>query len=1048
MNFSKLRSMTLLALAAGAAYLTPAAQAVPAAAADGDLILGVRASSGAGATTDYVLDLGSAATIAGNSSATTVKTIGTDLNALFGLGSNSWSTSSTVFWGVVGTTGDFNAVGSDPAKTVWATRPRPSGGILATPWARQSSSTQGVTAGKIEGMRSAYDSGTVAGSVSNSVEQALATVTNNWASYQPGGTLANSGPAPGVSFAAFNPTIEGNPGDVLDLFEMQPGSGSGVFQGSFTLSSAGVVTFTPASVEASVVSIASSTYSVGETAGSVTVTLSRPTSVGPASVLLSTSDGTALAGTDYAAQSSVEVDFAPGAATATATIPVTNRAGAGSDGRSFTATIVANSGITTIGATASTTISISNSPAGVVDFDSASYSVVSGNVTLHLVRSGGTAATTVTVTSSNTALVANPSSAVSFALGVNTATVVLPVSVSTSFIATTVTFTIGTGAGVTHPTATTSVVGLDTAPPVIAVTVPVAAAATVTGATSPGNLLVSATVSDNVGIASVKVGINGTFTDITSQASAGATSTSKTFALVSVSGLIAGYNTVDVQAIDTNGNVSDVVRLVKYTSNVVATANINLAGTTVVAPAASTTLLTTIAATTKWTIGTSYTITAAQFSDSTGAKTLTPSDSSFTFSSWTVPGIGTVTTPALTFVMSAAIANTPITANYVATPFKAAAAGNYDGLVTVRSGFTGSNHTYGFLHVVLTSKGSFTGKLQIDGISTTAGTLTGSLDNSGVAHFGTALNSFLSIARTSEANLILSFSIDLTGHTLTGVAYDGTNLSDISANQATTTPASAYLGRIFNFVLPPDASKTPTTSFPQGYSVGNIAISSTTGAVTGAVKLADGSVGTVSSTFVAPVTGGSTYTVPLYVPLYGAGTAASPYTGSISGLATLDNSQTNTDISATTLHWFKPTGGTLYATGWPTGASVALNGTIYTGSATSAPIAGLGPVTTPATTTHGNAKAIFFAPATVTSPVTLNVTKTLNISTAFAFANAPTDTTFALTPTAASGYFTVKYNGSTVVNGNGIILQKGANVGGFGYWTNTVDSSEVTLTKD
>ena len=68
--------------------------------ADGDLILGFRATGGQGASTDYLIDLGSAASIINSAGPITfaIGNIGGDLTTIFG----SWSTRGDVFWSVSG----------------------------------------------------------------------------------------------------------------------------------------------------------------------------------------------------------------------------------------------------------------------------------------------------------------------------------------------------------------------------------------------------------------------------------------------------------------------------------------------------------------------------------------------------------------------------------------------------------------------------------------------------------------------------------------------------------------------------------------------------------------------------------------------------------------------------------------------------------------------------------------------------------------------------------------------------------------------------------
>ncbi|MCE9518022.1 MAG: hypothetical protein K8R87_00395, partial [Verrucomicrobia bacterium] len=154
--------------------------------------------------------------------------------------------------------------------------------------------------------------------------------SNSYASYMPGGTVTNSG---GISFATFNPHIEGNPGQVLDLFRMTPGgSGPGTFVGRFTLYSTGKLVFTPRDgigAAFTSVQVEQPTYSVTENVGSLTVKIVRGGDPLVAfDVTADTANGTALASTDYTAQLNQLKSFAANDAEKSLVIPILPRAGA------------------------------------------------------------------------------------------------------------------------------------------------------------------------------------------------------------------------------------------------------------------------------------------------------------------------------------------------------------------------------------------------------------------------------------------------------------------------------------------------------------------------------------------------------------------------------------------------------------------------------------------------------------------------------------------------------------------------------------------------
>ena len=326
--------LTIAALAVlGAAALPHSARAQgPVTYTPGDLFLSFRASQGVGATQNYVVNLGQASKFGATGSSAVVAEAGniaTDLTTLYGA---NWKTRSAVFWSVSGTVGSFNSVGSDPAKTLYATREQPVPGTLSTPWLRRSDSTQGITTSKMNALANAYAGKTSTAANPKAIIQS-ASAANSYASFQPGGTPENSGPAPGVSFAAFNPTIEGTfgsgtAGSVLDLVRLVPAAGAdigtaGGIVGRFTLSDSGEISYTPAGIGATSVSVALASYSVVETAGTVAVKLVRSGNPSTAfTVNFSTANGTAIAGTDYTAQSSVPVSFAANQVEATVQVAI------------------------------------------------------------------------------------------------------------------------------------------------------------------------------------------------------------------------------------------------------------------------------------------------------------------------------------------------------------------------------------------------------------------------------------------------------------------------------------------------------------------------------------------------------------------------------------------------------------------------------------------------------------------------------------------------------------------------------------------------------
>lgn len=292
----------------------------------GDLLLGFRASDGTGATKNYVVNLGSAETL---STLSTPKLFGadgaiaTDLASVFGA---DWSTRSDLHWSVSGTTGSFAPVGSIPAKTLFATLAESTPGTYETKlWTRGSSTAQGVVTSKMNGFASAFKSYAPTANNPLGVIQNQ-TDANSYGSFQKGGTLPNSGPAPGISFAYFNPSIEANfaagaSASILDLVKLEPATSEfvgaqGALVGRFAISTTGTVTFTPKGYGENPPTIASQPQSTGlNTGGSARLVVTAGTSVGVSYQW--SKDGAPIAG----ATSSSYLATAAGSYTVTLTNP-------------------------------------------------------------------------------------------------------------------------------------------------------------------------------------------------------------------------------------------------------------------------------------------------------------------------------------------------------------------------------------------------------------------------------------------------------------------------------------------------------------------------------------------------------------------------------------------------------------------------------------------------------------------------------------------------------------------------------------------------------
>jgi hypothetical protein len=221
--------------------------------AQGDFLLGFRATGGTGAGSNVLVDIGPGSSFLNSPTPVTftLSNLFSSLNGTFG---NNWTTRSDVLWSVAGA----DAVST--SNPVYVTAPEPVGNGEATPWNKNSFSQSGVR-NKINtegGLPNSSGYNHYTGNV-NPFGAGPAVIegqtdNNSYGSYMPGGTSSNAGPAPGISYNVYNPTIEGTfangtGGITLDLIK-GAASGAGTDIGDFTLNDSGVLTFTPDLFEA------------------------------------------------------------------------------------------------------------------------------------------------------------------------------------------------------------------------------------------------------------------------------------------------------------------------------------------------------------------------------------------------------------------------------------------------------------------------------------------------------------------------------------------------------------------------------------------------------------------------------------------------------------------------------------------------------------------------------------------------------------------------------------------------------------------------------
>ncbi|MEI6083040.1 MAG: HYR domain-containing protein [Verrucomicrobiota bacterium] len=226
--------MALLALAS-VALLTPVVHGQTVTAGTGQLILGFRATANPGQTVNLEVNLGSMIKFyeATPGSEIALPALSTaDLAATYGAG---WNSRSDLFWGTIGTaptaaSWSSNAV-TVPARTLWASAPN-----CAPAWVAGSSTAQATPVSKVLTLLTGAPASL--NGASNTANSTASAVINN--------SLAGSWSiqeGAGISFNFFNPTIDNFQGTnivVSQLYELRPGTGTGVYMGDLILRNTGM----------------------------------------------------------------------------------------------------------------------------------------------------------------------------------------------------------------------------------------------------------------------------------------------------------------------------------------------------------------------------------------------------------------------------------------------------------------------------------------------------------------------------------------------------------------------------------------------------------------------------------------------------------------------------------------------------------------------------------------------------------------------------------------------------------------------------------------
>ncbi len=509
-------------------------------------------------------------------------------------------------------------------------------------------------------------------------------------------------------------------------------------------------------------------------------------------------------------------------------------------------------------------------------------------------------------------------SVASFAAGQSTTTVAVPIVADTSATNTNKTFTLtlsgtfGPGASLgAQTTCAVTILANDVTPPTVTLTAP-AANAVIAEAAGP-SIHVTGSASDNLGLASVLVSLNGAaFAPATlTLASSGKTGT---FTLPLT--LVPGPNSIAVQSVDTRGNTSIVTsRGVSYV--VTGTLAVAIAG-----PSGSGTVSAGFVPTSQRNLGASYTIAA------------TPK-AGYVFNGWTAnsfTGTGVTATAAqvatLKFTMQPGLS---LTANFIKNPFVAGVTGTFNGLVVPQLGTPTQVDTMGMLqNAVVTSTGAFTSTLKIAGLSVP---VNGVFDNTGAARFGTGRSLALALARANLPSLLVSLNLNMAGGGLTGTVTQSldfgssTYTSSITAQPALYSATSKVFADLagttskpYTLLLPaaPQVPALDLQDYPQGTGYATMTLG-VTGTVAYSGRLADNT----------PISGSAALVAanqwPLFVSLYSGH-------GCLWGTVAVTDADASTyDVTSNGLLWVRPEQDTSqwYPGGWPEGVLVGLVGARY-----------------------------------------------------------------------------------------------------------------------
>lgn len=372
-------------------------------------------------------------------------------------------------------------------------------------------------------------------------------------------------------------------------------------------------------------------------------------------------------------------------------------------------------------------------------------------------------------------------------------------------------------------------------------------------------------------------------------------------------------------------------------------------------------------------------------------------------------------------------------------PAVASLAGTYEAVLA--STGTPDLDTTGLVTVTVAATGSFSGSVTISGVKVA---FTGVLKSDGVARFKPSLAQAFDLIDRTELDTYLgaitlavseadglegALATDATGSTVLATfagkvaPYTSTVLvaGDATAAAYLNLPLTGPATSGSYTVAFPSKAQTPTRAehtYPQGAGYASLKLTNA-GAVTLTGSLADGTAYSAAGKL------RKDGTVALFTQLYRKG-------GALGGELAFNPTVATSDVSGTDLLWIRPAvrRARYYPAGWETGVRVNAIGTKY-----AAPVS-LNFDQGPANLTVGNASLVFTGAQLVT-PVT-NAVSIDPVTGAVKLIPATT-TNYSLGLTTSTGMFSGLFTHPTTGKETyrGILLNKGTNQGGYGYFLTT-----------